>query len=590
MTKRAKRWHFTPEHLAEYPIDDPARVFGLDVTLNPERHNRWVHLACRRHALDLIAARDASFPYVYDSAKARRPVRFAAEFNGVEGPLAGQPLEFLPWQVFCTAQIYGWRLRADTRRRRYRFAYLEIPRKNGKTSYVSPHGGYQLAFPPPNARCDVYSVATKEDQAKIVWRDFCRLVKTNKGWAKVYRKLTKTLTHVPSDSTWTPVGSDSDTLDGLRPELAIMDELHKWKNRQLWDVFNNAFGAAFSPLIFQITTSGDDTETICYEQHMRVEKVLDSVESGTYAPGIGDDATYFGVIWTMDAGDKWDDPETWYKANPSLGTVKPVSEIEIGVDAARASEGARRAFMRDHLNVWGATGTERFLDMDKWRDCHKGEPVSATEAWDKIKGLRAWGGLDPSSARDITAGCFIAHDPSEEGAVMAIWDFWVPGENLALRVAKEDLPYDQWSRDGWIKTTEGACIDINAIKEQMLMRRDWVDLVSLGYDEGMSQGIGISLLNDYSYPCAKVGQGYWLSPALQEIERLTLAGKLKHYGNPVAMAHANAAVVFKGDSRIKLSKGKSKHRIDGIAALAMAFAAKQATEANPTIGAGISFV
>jgi phage terminase large subunit-like protein len=213
------------------------------------------------------------------------------------------------------------------------------------------------------------------------------------------------------------------------------------------------------------------------------------------------------------------------------------------------------------------------------------------QAWERIAGLRTWFGLDPSSARDITALCAIADDPNEAGAVIAVWDFWVPGENLSLRCAQENLPYDEWSRSGWIKTTDGACIDINEIKTQCLFRQTQVDLVSMGYDEGMSQGIGIALFNDHGFPCAKVGQGYWLSPALQEIERLTLAGKLRHFGNPVARAHAAEAVIFKGDSRIKLSKGKSKGRIDGIAALAMAFAARQeAIAKGGQLGAGMSFV
>jgi phage terminase large subunit-like protein len=320
-----------------------------------------------------------------------------------------------------------------------------------------------------------------------------------------------------------------------------------------------------------------------------VEKVLDSVEDDTYDPANKDGAYYFGVIWTIDEKDAWDDPVSWLKANPSLGSVKPYSEIEIGVDAARASEGSRRAFMRDHLNVWQATDAERFMDMDKWRDCHQGDPVPQVDTWARLAGLPCWFGLDPSSARDITALCAIADDPNEEGAILAAWDFWVPGENLSVRIAKENLPYDLWAREGWVKTTDGACIDINVIKEQCLMRKSQVELISMGYDEGMSQGIGISLLNDHGYPCAKVGQGYWLSPALQEIERLTLAGKLKHFGNPVAQSHAAATIVFKGDSRIKLSKGKSKSRIDGMAALAMAFSARQETMANGILhmGAGL---
>lgn len=579
----SKRFYFTHDELAEYPKNDPSRVFAQDVADNPHLHNRWVHLACKRHTLDLIAAKDADFPFIYDCAKADRPAKFAEQFKGVEGPLAGSSLKFLPWQRFIVAQVYGWRMRADERKRRFRYAYIEVPRKNGKTGFIAPLGVYQLAFPPPNARCDIYSVATKEDQAKIVWKDACRLLKTAPNWSPLFRAKTKSLTHVRSDSVWMPLGSDSDTLDGLRPELAIMDELHKWSDRQLWDVFNNAFGAAFSPLIFQITTSGDDTETICYEQHKRVEKVLNLVADKAYANSQDTDASYyFGCIWTRDEGDEWDNPQTWQKANPSLGLVKPVSEIEVGLDAARASEGARRAFLRDHLNEWGATGVDRFLDMDAWRSCHEGEPLTYADTWERLRGLPVWMGLDPSSARDITALCAIADDPDEPGAIRVAWDFWVPGANLAVRCAKEELPYDQWAREQWLFTTEGDCIDINEIKRQCLYRRENLDVQTMGFDEGMSQGIGIALTNDHGFPALKVGQGFWLAPALQEIERLTLAGLLKHGGNPIARAHANAAVVFRGDSRIKLSKGKSKSRIDGMAALAMAMAARQTAKANPT--------
>ena len=251
---KVKRWLFLAEHLKAYGADDPCRPFAEHVAAHPEQHNRWVHLACRRHGLDLGFSKSPSYPYVFDEAKGRRPAAFAAQFLGLEGPLAGQPLVFLAWQNFITGNLYGWRLRADPRKRRFQYAHTEVPRKNGKTGFAAPIGNYQLANPPPKARCDVYSAATKKDQAKIVWKDACRLLRTAPEWASIFRKRVDTLTHVPSESIWTPVGSDSDTLDGLRPELVIMDETHKWPTRGLWDVFNDAFGAAFSPLIFQITT------------------------------------------------------------------------------------------------------------------------------------------------------------------------------------------------------------------------------------------------------------------------------------------------------------------------------------------------
>jgi phage terminase large subunit-like protein len=581
MSAKRKRWHFTAEHLAEYPKDDPARAFGNDVAGNPERHNRWVHLACRRHTLDLVASRNKSFPFVYDCAKGRRPSEFAEQFTCATGSLAGKPIVFLGWQRFCVAMVYGWRERANPLKRRFMYAYVEVPRKNGKTGFVSPLGLYSLAYPPAGSKIEVYSVATKKDIAAVVWEGAKDLLRLSAGWSKVFRALYTKLIHVKTDSRWTPIGSDSTTLDGLRPELAIMDELHAWPSRKLWDQFNDALGTAFSPIIFQITTAGEITEGICIEQRNRVTAILESVEKGEYNGRMDDEPFYFGAIWTIDKGDNWESEDVWHKANPSLGTVKALSYMRKMHAGAKKSEGARRTFLLKQLNIWQSGVEERFLDMDKWRACHVDEPISNIEIWAKFRGQRCWFGLDPSSRRDITALCCIAEDPDNPEQIMVAWDFWVPGENFDGRIAMENLPYDAWCRDGWVKQTEGVAIDINAIKEQVLFRNGQVDLVTMGYDPGCSQGIGIALKNDHSLPVAEVPQGFWLTEPLNEIGRLVDAGKLRHYGNPVAEAHASRAVAIQGDSRIKLSKGKSKVRIDGIAALAMAFAARQASQANP---------
>lgn len=577
-----KRWYFTDKHLAEYPPDDPAREFAEDVSANPHRHNKWVHLACRRHSLDLSFSREEGSDWFYDCRLARRPVLFAEQFTCSTGSLAGQPMKFLAWQRFCCAQVYGWRLRKAQARRRYQYVYIEIPRKNGKTGFVSPLGVYQLAYPPAGAKTEIYSVATKKDIAAVVWEGANDLLRSSPTWAKCFRALHSKLIHVPTGSRWTPIGSDSKTLDGLRPELAIMDELHAWPTRGLWDIFNSAFGSAFSPLIFQITTAGEILDGICIEQRTRVTEILESVEDGSYDGKRGDQPFYFGCIWTIDADDKWDNEDAWFKANPSLGTVKSLDEMRKVFAGAQGSDGARREFLLKQLNVWQRTGDKIWLDLERWDECEQqGRKFDYESAWERMKGLPCWFGFDGSTSRDTTSLCCIADDPNDSDSILVAWDFWLPGEGLAARCNRDEKPYDLWARDKWLSLTGGNCIDINEIERRIVARRAMVQLVMMGFDQGSSQGIGIRLKNDHDFPIESVAQGFKLSQPLQEIERLVLAGKLKHGGNPIARSHAGAAVLLKGDWRERLSKAKSKARIDGIAALAMAMAARQESKANP---------
>lgn len=570
---------------------DPAWMLMRDVAANPHRHNRWVHLACKRHMLDLIAAQQDDSTYLYDCNRARRPVSFSEQFICSTGSLAGQPLKFLEWQQFCCAMVYGWRLRKDQSRRRYQYVYIEIPRKNGKTGFVSPLGLYQLTYPPAGAKTEIYSVATKKDIAAVVWEGANDLLRSSAKWARHFRALHSKLIHVPTGSKWTPIGSDSKTLDGLRPEMAIMDELHAWPTRGLWDIFNSAFGSAFSPLIFQITTAGEIMDGICMEQRTRLTKILESVEDGSYNANKDDASFYFGCIWTIDIEDKWDNEDAWHKANPSLGTVKSLDEMRKVFAGAQGSDGARREFLLKQLNVWQRTGDNIWLDLEKWDECEtQVTPFDYQAAWDRMRGLPCWFGADFSTSRDTTSLCAVADDPNDPDGVLVAWDFWLPGDELAARCNRDEKPYDLWAREHWLTLTEGNCIDINEIERAIVARRAEVQLVLMGYDPGYSQGAGIRLKNDHDFPIEGVAQGFKLSQPLQEIERLVLAGKLRHGGNPIARSHAGSAVLLKGDWRERLSKAKSKSRIDGIAALAMAMAARQESRQNPTTGSGMAFV
>jgi len=589
---KAKRWHFTLRDLTAYPADDPARPYAADIAQHPAQHNRWIHLACKRHALDLLAARRPAFPFIYDTARGDRPATFAAHLSGLEGPLAGQCLDFLPWQRFVTAQLFGWRHRDDPRKRRFRYALVKVPRKNGKTGFVAPLGLFQLSHPPPSARCEVYSVATKEDIAKIVLKDAMRLIRTAAGWGDHFRPRHKSLTHAPTDSDWRPLGSDSDTLDGLRPELVIMDELHAWKDRGLWDVLNSAFGAAFSPLILQITTEGKDESGLLREQEARVTTILDSVERGTYTGDAGDQGLYFGALWQPDRGDRWDKVSTWHKANPSLGRIKDLAEMHNLLAGARTSLGARRDFLIKQLNLRQETGPQRWLDPEAWAACHPAAPLSIAALWRRLHGQRVWCGLDLAATTDTSSLCAIAEDPDRPGALLAAWLFWLPDEDLIGRCARDHVPYDLWAREGYLRLTPGPVVDVNQIERDILTHLAALDLQALAYDPGWSQGAGQRLQDNHGLPVLQCPQRFsTLTVPLAELERTVIGRLLDHGGHPVALEHARHATIITGQAGgMLLAKGRSTGRIDGMAALAMAIAARQSSQSTPATVAGMALV
>lgn len=587
---RKKSWYFTVAHLKHVVASDPAREYLAHITESPRLHNRWIHLAARRHVIDLRkASTDPAFPYIYDCALAARPAAFAEQFRGLEGPLAGKTLKLLAWQRWIVAMLYGWRNREDPRRRRFNYAYIEVARKNGKTGFVAPLGLYQLAFPPPGARCEVYSVATKLEQANIVWKDGCRLLRTAQGWARLFRERHKTLTHNPSDSVWTPLGADKSTLDGLRPELAIMDELHAWPDRGLWDVINSAFGAAFSPLVLQITTAGDNPEGICMEQQQRVCRLLESVERGTYTGTEGDAAFYFGAIWTIDQTDRWDDSSAWIKANPSLGVVKPLAEMQKLATGARVSPGARREFLIKQLNCWQTTGQARWLDPAQWARGHPGSPITHSVSWERLRGLSLWCGMDLASTTDTSAFCTLAAYPSNPERLLCAWQFWLPEEDLSDRIARDNQPYDMWAREGWLTLTPGPISDVNQIERDIVARLGQLTgtVQHFAYDPGWAQGLGQRLQDEHGLPMLICPQRYTqMSTPLDELERRVLTATLSHGGNPMATAHAIASTVITGTAGGRLlAKGRSSGRIDGMAALAMAFAARQHSLTTPAAAA-----
>lgn len=532
-------------------LGDMPRQYAERVLSGELAAGKWVKLACQRHLDDLDRAHDRGLRY--DLEKAGKAIKFFSALRHYKGEWAGQPLKLELWQMFIIGCLFGW-LRADGTRR-FRVAYNEIPRKNGK-SLIAAGVGLLLAFFDGEGGAEVYSAATKRDQAKIVWGDAKTMVKASPqlrerigitggetGVGNLYRTDTA--------SKFQPLGADGDTMDGLNIHGAIIDELHAHKTRVVWDVIQTGTGARRQPLTFVITTAGFDRFSVCYEQHEYGEKVLE---------GVIEDDTFFAYIACWDEGDDWTSPESWAKANPNYGISVKVDDLERKCLKAQQVPAEQNEFLRKHGNVWTEQET-RWLSLDVY-DENTEEPDA-----EALKGGPCYGGLDLSSTTDLTALELYFPETGDW-----LHHYFIPEANMQERIERDRVPYDAWERGGWLTATPGNVIDYGYIRETVNSLRDaGFNIREIGYDPYNATQIVLDLQSD-GFTMVPIRQGFLsLSPPTKELERLMLAKKMRLGKNPVTRwAASNAVVLTDPAGNVKLDKSSRTKRIDPMAAMVMA--------------------
>jgi phage terminase large subunit-like protein len=566
--KRATRAAAAP------PPAPPARTPGKYERLCWERHDRDLALA---YPAGVPAdPRETRHPrgLWFDAAAGERVVHFIERFcRHSKGEWAGRRIVLEEWQRRILRAVFGW-MRADGTRR-FRIAYVEIPRKNAKSTTAGAVGLYLLvADNEPGA--EIYSSATKEDQAKIVWGAAEAMVKQSPELRRFVRPLKKNLSCGRMASKFEPLGADSDTLDGLNPHGNVVDELHAHKNRALWDVLITAMGARRQPVTLAITTAGVyDPETIGWQMHDHACKVLE---------GVLEDDAYFAFIAAADPEDDWRDPATWAKANPNLGVSVKRSYMAEECDRAKTQPSFLNTFLRLHLDRWTEQVT-RWITMEKWNAC-TGTPAP-------LEGRRAFGGLDLSSKLDLSAFTLLAE--AADGCYDCFFRFWVPEELVQEREQRHLLPsYSAWVRDGLLITTPGNVIDYDFIKRDILEAARRLQLREIGYDPWNAEQIAIQLLDALNPSRAETGfqmvsmrQGMaTLSEPSKEFEKLVVAGKLRHGGHPVMRwMVANATTRTDANGNIAPDKSVSTGKIDGVVStiLALGRAIHRVTAPAPRI-------
>ena len=534
-----------------------SRQYALDVVDGRVLACKWVQLACQRQLLDLDrAATDPAWPWIFDVDKAERPCVFLELLPHIKGKWARErrKLTLEPWQMFIVTTVFGW-VHRDTGLRRFIEAYIEVARKNAKSTLTAGLCLFMLAAD-DEAGAEVYTAATTRDQARIVFDDAKRMAEKEPEMRAMLgiEVLQHALVQPGSASKLAPLAAEGSTLDGLNVHFACIDELHAHKTRAVYDVLDTARGSREQSLLWNITTAGSDRAGICYERRTHITKIL-----GRQV----DDDRQFGVIYTLDDGDDWQDPAVWPKANPNYGVSVFADVLLTACSKAQAMPSAQGNFLTKHLNVW-VNADSAWMDMRAWDKC--ADPTLNIE---RIKHLPTWVPLDLASKVDVAAGPVLAYDETADRFyLVSKGRFWLPER------AVEDgsnSQYSGWVRSGHIVATPGDVTDFDLIEDQL--RADAATLQELRevpYDPWQATQLAGHMIEE-GMPMVEIRQTVQnMSEPMKQLEALVLTGRLVHDGCPV-MDWMISNVVAHRDAKDNIypRKERNENKIDGPVAVIM---------------------
>lgn len=494
---------------------------------------------------------------MFDERKARRVIRFVENLKHTKGEFFGKPFQLLPWQAQILSDVFGTVRDDDPTTRQYTTAYVEIPKKQGKSELGAAIALNMLAND-DEYRAEVYSCAADRQQASIVFDVAADMVRQSPALMKRIKIVpsTKRMVYLPTGSIYQVLSSDTRTKHGLNVSACIFDELHTQPTRALYDVMTQGSGdARKQPLWFFLTTAGTDRNSICWEVH---QKALDLLE------GRKADPRFYPVIYGLPDEADWHDEANWYRANPSLGHTISIEKVRDAYRKALETPADENMFRQLRLNQW-VKQSLRWMPMDKWDAC--GGSVDAKA----LEGRSCYAALDLSSTSDLTALVLVFPPLEEDGVYQALPFFWLPEEQLPLRVRRDHVMYDTWAGQGLLQTTEGNCVDYRYIEQFICELGTRYDIREIAYDRWQAMML-IQDLRDDGFSMVPFGQGFKdMSPATKELMRMVLERKLNHGNHPVLRWNMdNAYVRTDPAGNIKIDKEKSTEKVDGAVALVMA--------------------
>ena len=500
----------------------------------------------------------------YNAEKADRVVNFFYSLKFTKGEFKGRPFILQPWQENeIIRPLFGTTWSDGTRC--YTTAYISTPRKNGKTELGGGLALYLLCGDGEQG-AEVYSAAGDKEQAAMVYNAAETMVKTSRTLKRRCRIIhsQRRIIYLPTGGFYRVISADATLKQGFSPHGVLYDELHVARNRDLWDALSTGQGARRQPLMAALTTAGHDLKTICGEQYTLAKQIKEKIINNP---------TYFQYIAEAAPGDDWQSPKTWAKANPNFNVSVLPRKMESEALAAKLSPTKENTFKRYLLNLW-TNASESWLSIDTWKKSAGTLDINA------LAGRDCFAALDLSTTTDIAAYLkifpVIENIINETGetkpaeVLKVIPTFWIPKDNMEARSKRDRVPYDLWTRQGFIKTTPGDIIDFEFIENDILSDAKKYNIIELGFDPWNATGT-INKLTAAGMKAIPARQGFALSSPTKETEILIHQKRIHHGENPVlTWMIANTQITRDAQENIKPDKKKSTEKIDGVVALIMA--------------------
>ena len=529
---------------------------------NPKRAGNKVKTIYKRLVEDISKEKEVSFlnkatgevekhTYIFDEKKARQPIGFIETYcKQSKGKWNGKPLKLQLFQKAFIEALFGF-VDKDTGLRKYRKAIFFVARKNGKSVLASAISIFML-MKDNEGGAEVYSVATKRDQSKIVWDEAKKMIKKSPQLNAMTRCLIGGIYFDRTDSVFRALASDSNSLDGLNAHLVVADETHAWKDKNLLDVMYDSMSARQQPMLLETSTMGTIRQNVFDIEYDYASQVI----SGTIQ-----DEVLLPVIYELDKETEWTDEECWFKANPALGTIKDIKTLRDKVERAKSNPIELVNLLCKDFNI-RQNSVNAWLTFDElnneaiyneWKDCY------------------CIGGADLSSTLDLTCASLLG---VKKGKIYVKQMYWIPTNSLEKKVIEDKIPYDKWLKNGYLRLSGDSKIDYHDVTKWFLEEVEQNDLRPLwvGYDSWNAQ-FWCDEMKANGFDMVEVRQGFKTESApLKQLRADLIDKKINYNNNPITKWNLSNAAIKKDDNEnIMLSKEKARQRIDGVASLMDAY-------------------
>ena len=546
------------EEYYQYLLDNPDKACDKVLTVYKKLVND-IKKPKQVSFFNKITEENETHTYIYNEKRAVLPIEFIERFcRHSKGKWAGQPVVLELWQKAFISALFGF-VDKDTGIRKYKKGALFVARKNGKSTIDSGLGDFMLTKDGEGG-AEVYSIATKKDQAKVVWEEAKRMVKKSPALNKRIRCLVGGMYYDATESFFKALASDSNSLDGLNAHFVIADEVHAWKDKNLLDVMYDSMSAREQPMLLETSTMGTIRESVFDSEYEYFTDIIDGYEGKSQTV----DETVLPVIYELDNPNERQDEKKWYKANPGLGTIKNIKDLRDKVNRAKNNPSELVNLLCKDFNI-------RQNEQDKWITfdiANNEETYNIEDLFDNY----AVGGVDLSSTTDLTCATLLI---VKGGKKYVIQQYFIASDRLEFKIKDDKIPYDKWEQRGLVTVCEGAKVDYSKVTEWFLKMKEEYEIVPIlvGYDPWNSNYWVDEMITN-KFKMLEVRQGAkTMSNPMKQLEADLIEKNVNYNNNPILKwCLCNTAVKVDDNENIRPVKGqKQRARIDGTVSLIIAY-------------------